>query len=41
LEDFDTEWRIILLWEGVLDSSGSRYGPVVDSLVDCNETWVP
>ena len=24
-----------------LDSSGSRYGPVVDSLVDCNETWVP
>ena len=24
-----------------LDSSGSRYGPVVNSLVDGNETWVP
>ena len=23
------------------DSSGSRYGPIVDSLVNCNETWVP
>jgi len=24
-----------------LNSSVSRYGPVVDSLVDCNETWIP
>jgi len=24
-----------------LDSSGSRYGPFVDSLVEYNDTWVP